>query len=136
MNAKILIKKVFSIVTLVIFSWTNTPANGEVFKNSVMDVSTNNSFIKTNTIEEKVYKDIARDLREGVPIVPEYMGNISESFIGAGERVIVNIEDAHCNYYAVKRIKDLVEYLSEKYGLGLVCLEGGVGSYDLSGIEE
>lgn len=45
---------------------------------------------------------------------------------------LIHIQDAHCNYYAQRKICEIIEYLNKNYGVSVVNLEGGKGSYDLS----
>ncbi len=48
------------------------------------------------------------------------------------ERVVIHIQDAHCNYDAQRRIADIIEYLRSNYGVNTINLEGGEGAYDFA----
>lgn len=45
---------------------------------------------------------------------------------------IVHVQDAHCNYFAQKRIAEIIAYLNAEYGIDTVNLEGGARDYDIS----
>ncbi|MDD5438931.1 MAG: hypothetical protein PHS37_01945, partial [Candidatus Omnitrophica bacterium] len=47
-------------------------------------------------------------------------------------KVVIHIQDAHCNYFAQQKINEIIGYLRKQYGAGTVNLEGGAGPYDLS----
>ncbi|MFC1576426.1 tetratricopeptide repeat protein [Candidatus Omnitrophota bacterium] len=64
--------------------------------------------------------------------LPQYLGHIKDVFKGAGDKTVIHIQDAHCNYAAQKRIADIIEYLNKECGVTIVNLEGGKGDYDLS----
>src|SRR4030042_2973523 len=71
-------------------------------------------------------------------ILPQRLGYIKDSWSAgnqkpkAEDRVVIHIQDAPCNYAAQHKIADIVGYLSEKYGITAINLEGGEGAYDLS----
>ncbi|MFH1846691.1 MAG: hypothetical protein ABH869_03960 [Candidatus Omnitrophota bacterium] len=46
--------------------------------------------------------------------------------------IIFHIQDAHCNYAAQQKIREIIEYLSKKHKINVINLEGGEGAYDLS----
>ncbi|MBN1526365.1 MAG: SpoIIE family protein phosphatase, partial [Candidatus Omnitrophica bacterium] len=64
--------------------------------------------------------------------MPAYLGYVKDSFMGTGRKIVIQIQDAHCNYYAQRSISDLVGYFANEYGIESVNLEGGSGEYDLS----
>jgi len=65
--------------------------------------------------------------------LPEYLGHIKDSCKGnASKKVVIHIQDAHCNYAAQHKISDIIEYLNKEYGIDIVNLEGGAKNYDLS----
>ncbi|MFH1190192.1 MAG: hypothetical protein V1682_05815 [Candidatus Omnitrophota bacterium] len=49
-----------------------------------------------------------------------------------GAATVIQIQDAHCNYAAQKKIADIIGYLNDNYGVGLINLEGGAKEYDLT----
>lgn len=72
------------------------------------------------------------DIRDGLFDVPNMAGEIQDSYLGDRGRVIINIQDAHCDYFAQHSIDSIIEYLGDKYGISLLFLEGGAGEYDHS----
>ena len=64
--------------------------------------------------------------------VPEHLGEVKYSFKGDPDKVVVHIQDAHCNCFAQHKIADIIDYLNKEYGIRLVNLEGGAGDYDLT----
>jgi len=48
------------------------------------------------------------------------------------DRIVVHIQDAHCNYGCQKKISEIIEFLHKEYGFETVNLEGGAKDYDLS----
>jgi len=64
--------------------------------------------------------------------IPPHMGIIKYHHKGDPNKVLVHIQDAHCNYTAQKKIFDIIEYLNKEYGIRMVNLEGGAGQYDLT----
>ncbi|MFA6321208.1 MAG: hypothetical protein WCY36_05050, partial [Candidatus Omnitrophota bacterium] len=64
--------------------------------------------------------------------LPEYLGQIRDSFKAGSDKIVVHIQDAHCNYAAQKKIAEIIEYLSKEHGIRDINLEGGAQEYDLS----
>ncbi|MFH1797916.1 MAG: AarF/UbiB family protein [Candidatus Omnitrophota bacterium] len=65
--------------------------------------------------------------------VPPALGTIKDSFLLSHQKpAIIHIQDAHCNYFAQRKIAEIIDYFHEKYGIDTVNLEGGEGKYDLS----
>ncbi|NQT32979.1 MAG: ATP-binding protein, partial [Candidatus Omnitrophica bacterium] len=64
--------------------------------------------------------------------LPAHLGDVMYSHKGDSDKVIVHIQDAHCNYFAQDKISKIIDYLNSEYGIGVVNLEGGAGPYDLS----
>lgn len=54
---------------------------------------------------------------------------------GDADKVIVHIQDAHCNYPAQKKVADIIAFLNSEYGITQVNLEGGKDGYDLTVFE-
>jgi len=65
-------------------------------------------------------------------IVAENMGRIKEIFKGQDNRLIINIQDAHCNLEAQTNISNILDVLAKQYGLTFVALEGSAGELDPS----
>lgn len=63
--------------------------------------------------------------------IPAHLGEVRYSFRGDSDRLVIHLQDAHCNYFAQHRIADLLDYLNKEYGVRMVNLEGGIGDYDL-----
>jgi hypothetical protein len=63
--------------------------------------------------------------------IPAHLGEVRYSHRGTGDRVIIHLQDAHCNYFAQHKISGIIDYLSKEYGINMLNLEGGAGYYDL-----
>ena len=57
--------------------------------------------------------------------IPEYLGQIRDSFKSNSDKVVIHIQDAHCNYAAQHKIAEIIEYLNKAHGIDAVNLEGG-----------
>ncbi len=64
--------------------------------------------------------------------VPLRFGEAKDNFQGKNGRLIVHVQDAHCNYSAQQSLSNIIDYCKDNYGIDLVFLEGGQGRYDLS----
>lgn len=64
--------------------------------------------------------------------IPAHLGEVKYSSKGTADKMIIHIQDAHCNYFAQNKISDIIEYLNTEYGVDVINLEGGSGEYDLS----
>jgi len=65
-------------------------------------------------------------------VISEKFGRIREIFRGNNSKIIINIQDAHCNFEAQTNISHILDSLNERYGLRLVALEGSSGEIDPS----
>ncbi|MFH1411946.1 MAG: hypothetical protein ABIG55_04795 [Candidatus Omnitrophota bacterium] len=63
--------------------------------------------------------------------IPEHLGEVKYSNKADSDKVIIHIQDAHCNPFAQHKIADIIDYLNEEYDINTLNLEGGAGSYDL-----
>jgi len=52
------------------------------------------------------------------------------------KRIVIHIQDAHANYFAQKKIKDIIKHLRESYGIKIANLEGGKGEYNFAPFEK
>ncbi|MFH1305810.1 MAG: hypothetical protein ABIH74_05375, partial [Candidatus Omnitrophota bacterium] len=57
-------------------------------------------------------------------------GTIKSKFSGKNGKVIIHIQDAHCNYEAQTNISRMLEQLTKEYGLGMISVEGAEGVVD------
>ena len=73
-----------------------------------------------------------KELHPGTFTLPEHIGNIKDSHNSGSDKIIIHIQDAHCNYAAQHKIAEIIEYLNKEYGVSAVNLEGGARDYDLS----
>lgn len=68
--------------------------------------------------------------------VPQEYGIVKEVFENKPKenngRIIIHIQDAHCNYEAQKNMAQMLDYLVKEYGLKLIMVEGGSGDVGLS----
>lgn len=65
-------------------------------------------------------------------VIPTDSGLIKSKFTGKSDRIIIHIQDAHCNYEAQTNISKILENLIKNYGLSLVSVEGADGFIDTS----
>ncbi|MFH1209096.1 MAG: glycogen/starch synthase [Candidatus Omnitrophota bacterium] len=57
--------------------------------------------------------------------IPAEFGKVTDRVKGSeGGSLLIHIQEAHANYDAQKNIKNILEHLSENYGIRLVLLEG------------
>jgi hypothetical protein len=64
--------------------------------------------------------------------IPSYLGEIVSRFEGDSGRTVIHVQDAHCNFFAQKKISEIIEHIAEEYGVSVLNLEGGAGNYDIS----
>ena len=64
--------------------------------------------------------------------IPAHLGDVKYAYKGAAGKIVIHLQDAHCNYFAQRKISDIIDYLNKEYGLSIINLEGGVGKYDLT----
>ncbi len=64
--------------------------------------------------------------------IPPHLGEVKDAFKSTSKKVIIHLQDAHCNYFAQEKISGLIEYLNKEYGVEMINLEGGCGNYDLT----
>ncbi len=69
--------------------------------------------------------------------IPAQYGTVKEIFdtpatTQEAGRMIIHIQDAHCNYEAQKNMAQVLEYLVKEHGLRLIMVEGGSGNVNLS----
>ena len=64
--------------------------------------------------------------------IPPHLGEVRFSHKGNTDRIVIHLQDAHCNYFAQTKIADIISYLNKEYGVNVLNLEGGAGDYDLS----
>ena len=65
-------------------------------------------------------------------VVPREFGLVKSKFTGKDNRLIVHIQDAHCNYEAQANIVNILENLIKNYNLTLISVEGADGLIDTS----
>ena len=63
--------------------------------------------------------------------IPIHLGEVKYSFKGKSNKIVIHIQDAHCNSFAQYKISGIIDYLSNEYGISMVNLEGGIGEYNL-----
>lgn len=73
--------------------------------------------------------DIPSDLK-----LPASLGTVKDVFSNAAGtgKTIIEIQDAHCNYEAQKKLAAILEYLIKEHKITLVMVEGGTGEIGLS----
>jgi len=67
--------------------------------------------------------------------IPENFGTVKEKFSGPSDRVIVHVQDSHCNYESQTNFAAILKNLKTtkfKDDLNLIAVEGATGEIDLS----
>jgi len=64
--------------------------------------------------------------------LPAYLGRIKDRYETGSNKVVIHVQDAHCNYAAQHKIAEILKLFNDKYGIDMANLEGGAGEYDLS----
>jgi len=65
-------------------------------------------------------------------IISRDYGIVKSKFVGKGDKLIVHIQDAHCNYEAQSNIAKIVESLVRNNTLSFISVEGADGLIDTS----
>lgn len=72
--------------------------------------------------------------------IPAEYGSIKEYWphgaAGPVSKIIIHIQDAHCNYEAQMNLAKMLEYIYQAYGVTLILVEGGSRSDSLSYMRE
>ncbi len=63
-------------------------------------------------------------------IIEKDHGLIKSKFLGNSNKLIINIQDAHCNYEAQTNIVNILETLIKNHSLSLISVEGADGLID------
>jgi len=72
-------------------------------------------------------------------VIPSEFGSVKEYWPhdnSAHDKIIIHIQDAHCNYEAQMNLAKMLEYLYQAYGVTLILVEGGSRSDSLSYMRE
>lgn len=65
-------------------------------------------------------------------VIPREFGLIKSKYIGKNGKLVVHIQDAHCNYEAQSNIVHILENLIKNYNVSFVSVEGADGIIDTS----
>jgi len=71
--------------------------------------------------------------------IPSEFGSVKEHWPkdnSAHDKIIIHIQDAHCNYEAQMNLAKMLEYLYQAHGVTLILVEGGSRSDSLSYMRE
>lgn len=70
--------------------------------------------------------------------IPQELGFIKEIHVPKtpNGKMIINIQDLHCNYKVQKNIAGILEHLTQTYGIKLISVEGGSGKIDTTFYKE
>jgi len=118
-NSKKVLLKLISIITL--WAFLLTAGMGEVFIEIAWAAR-----IPTSSPEEFNFNALT---------IPQKLGTVKGRYQNTDrplEKIVVHIQDAHCNYAAQHKIAEIIEYLNREYAIDTVNLEGGSGEYDIS----
>lgn len=88
--------------------------------------------ITKNTAPNETSKQIETVSDPVKIVVPRDYGLVKSVFTGKDKRLIIHIQDAHCNFEAQSNIAKILENLIKNYGLTLVSVEGADGFIDTS----
>ncbi len=127
------LKVVTSVITAVAF----------LFNTISYDVAwaiTGDSGLPHVGLEEPGSPGVIKELNPNAFSLPPYLGQIKDRWLSTPglaraelpQKVVIHIQDAHCNYMAQHKITDILEYIHNKYGTSVINLEGGAKDYDLS----
>ncbi|MDD5633708.1 MAG: lysostaphin resistance A-like protein [Candidatus Omnitrophica bacterium] len=116
-------KRVISLITLFAFVFTmvlpDALAAGSISKNPFEQIQ-----IADNVKTIPVFNVDTFSLPDG-------LGEVQFFHKGSSGKTVIHIQDAHCNYFAQKRVGDILNYLAEEFDINIANLEGGAGAYDL-----
>ena len=73
-----------------------------------------------------------KELNPDTFTLPEYLGQIKDSYKGTSGKTVIHIQDAHCNYACQKGISEIINYINKEHEIDTINLEGGAGKYDIS----
>ena len=65
-------------------------------------------------------------------VIPREFGLVKTKFTGKEPKLIIHIQDAHCNYEAQSNIVKILENLNKNYSVSLISVEGADGVIDTS----
>ena len=57
-------------------------------------------------------------------------GTVKNTYKGRSDKIIVHIQDAHCNYEAQSNINRILDQLWQDYGVKMISVEGAEGIVD------
>ena len=87
------------------------------------------SFIFSNIAFAEPQKDQSVLSPNNIVIEKEH-GLVKSKFLGNSNKLIINIQDAHCNYEAQTNIINILETLIKNHNLSLISVEGADGLID------
>ncbi len=64
--------------------------------------------------------------------VSQDLAKVQEFYQGKNKKLIIHLQDAHCNYDGQKKAAELLKELIKNYGVRLILVEGGSGDVSLS----
>ncbi|UCD55716.1 MAG: hypothetical protein JSV93_02715, partial [Candidatus Omnitrophota bacterium] len=64
--------------------------------------------------------------------IPKGIGSVKSKYRGEDGKLVIHIQDAHCNYEAQQNITKILEYLLKNYNINFVAVEGADGIVDTS----
>ncbi|MFA6610271.1 MAG: hypothetical protein WCT15_05435, partial [Candidatus Omnitrophota bacterium] len=65
-------------------------------------------------------------------VIPRDFGLVKSNFVGNSGKLVIHIQDAHCNYEAQSNIVRILENLVKNYKVSFVAVEGADGIIDTS----
>lgn len=114
-------KKTISILVAAAFIFSNIPTDWKAF---AADLPTDNP--------AKLSKQQEIITAPSKMVIPRDFGLVKSTFNGNSGKLVIHIQDAHCNYEAQSNIVKMLEGLVKNYDLGLISVEGADGEIDTS----
>ncbi|MFH0732827.1 MAG: hypothetical protein V2A72_07905 [Candidatus Omnitrophota bacterium] len=120
--------RIISIILIICFLTTNTPAYG--FDGQTL-------FKKTSHAQRYVNEE-TKEAETGLALTPldlsvsQKHGRVLETYKGSQQKLIVHIQDRHADACAQFNIAGIIDNLAQKHNLHLLCLEGASGELDTS----
>lgn len=132
--------KIILVITVVVclissLNLSNTLAKDKFVAIGKQDVSSSPSPAAASSQNKPEFPDISslRILSRSAKIIDRFDAEISPTFNPEKQtRVIIHIQDMHCNYEAQLNISKVITEMYKRYGMKLMLLEGASSKLDAS----
>lgn len=85
--------------------------------------------VDTKKMADNTAKPVEAVTADAIGVAKE-IGTVKTKYTGSSDKVIIHIQDAHCNYEAQTNISKILENFSTGYAINLVSVEGADGYVD------